>query len=201
MPMIRVESHYLLISNQERCKAILTTSNNLHQQRLIDVFISLHIVLEVGLNTFFRELTLAGIKKEVDELEIMKNLDKVSFIDKVIMFVYNSSFDFSSEGILEQATEHHSIIGKIRQFAGIRNKLLHGHSIASLDYTENTRHTETKLAITNEGLRAQIKLFIAIQKGLAFYLQHLNTSWTGDGKSRLVSSFLDYNFIPEDWRE
>lgn len=196
---VRLESDYLLISNKEKCKELLQQykGNCLTQELAIDFLIALHIVLEVGLNTFFRHVTVKGIKKGVKFLDVSKNLDRISFIDKVVLFIYNSKFHFG-EDVLEKATEYHAIIGKLRQFSEARNKLLHGHSISTITDSDGTRHSEAYSITQEEKIIEQIKRFRFIMEGLRFYFDCLESAWTPSGKEALKSSYLDSSFLALD---
>lgn len=189
---MRTESDYLIISNKDKITNSLTNPN-LDQNDIIDILISLHIVLEVGLNTFFRHLSLIGIKKKINEFEIMSNLDKVNFRDKVTLFIYNSKFNF--KGKEDDAVRYHKIIGKLRNFSGMRNRLLHGHSISTIFDGKESRNSQLKQKITLRNLKIQIKEFVFILKGMSFYLDCLESSLTISGKKDLQKEYLSDDFL------
>ncbi len=190
---IRKESGYLIISNKEKCAKLISQSD-LDEKDIIDIFISLHIVLEVSLNTLFRHLSLMSMKKDVDKFEIMENIDNINFIDKTILFIYNSKFEFGDE--IADANKYHSIIGTMRDFAAIRNKLLHGHSISTIFDGERNRYSGLKKNITLENLEEQIKKFRFILEGMRFYLDHLDSLLTQDGKDNFKQTYLSHDFLP-----
>jgi len=189
---ISTESNYLLISNKEKV-AYLLNNSDLNQNDIIDVFIGLHIILEVGINTLFRQLISPVLKEKIDIHEMVENLDKVNFIDKTIMFIYYSRFDFKD---LDQAGRFHSIISKLRSFSEMRNKLLHGHSISTR--SENGVNTKSRLAknLNLNKLQEQLLNFRFILEGMGFYLDSLNMGVTDAGKKAYKESFLDYSFLP-----
>jgi hypothetical protein len=189
----RTETDYLIISNKEKVKDLVSNSE-LDENDIVDIFISLHIVLEVGLNTLFRHISLAGIKKNVDTFAIIENLDKISFIDKVTMFIYNSNFNFNGQE--DKANEYHKIIGKLKNFSEMRNRLLHGHSISKIFDGDKNRRSPLKKQITLENLDRQIKAFAYILEGTRFYLDCLDGSLTPEGKRSFGDNYLDSNFIP-----
>jgi len=191
----RVESEHLIISNKKRCADIISGSD-LSQNDIIDVFISLHIVLEVSINTLFRHLTLLNLLKEIDKFELIKNLDNISFRDKVVMFIYNSKFIVVSSDELSKLNEYHSIIGKIKEFSGLRNQLLHGHSISAVFDGEGNRHTNLNEELSLEGLEKQIKRFRFIVEGLRFYLDRLDSSLTESGRESYTKVYLNDDFLP-----
>jgi len=152
---IRKESSYLIISNKKKCAKLIIQSD-LNENDIIDIFISLHVVLEVGLNALFRHLSLMSIKKDVDEFEIIENIDGINFIDKTILFIYNSKFEFGDN--VADASKYHSIIGTIKNFAAMRNKLLHGHSISTIFDGERNKHSGLKKNIQKRTFLNIIKI-------------------------------------------
>src|SRR3989344_3235133 len=161
----RTESNHLVISNKEKCRQILA-KENLTEEDIIDFLVSLHVVLEVSLNSLFRNLSLLGIKKGVDDFEVAKNVDEISFIHKATLFIYNSKFNF--DGKLDAATHYHSIIGTLKDFAAPRNKLLHGHSISTIFAEGNQRHSPLRRNINRQYLDEQITKFRHIMEGMRF---------------------------------
>lgn len=189
----KLESGYLIVSNKEKCNNLISNSE-LSDNNIVDVLIGMHIVLEVSLNTLYRYLISSVIKKDVDEFEIMKNIDSVSFIDKTILFIYNSKFNFGDK--LSEASKYHSIINTMRDFSGVRNKLLHGHSISTIFDGQKNRHSEVKKMLNPDFLREQIKKFCFIMKGMRFYIDCLDSGLTPAGKKQYKKSFLDDSFLP-----
>lgn len=189
----RTESMYLVQSNKKKCTELLK-KDSLSENEMIDFYISLHIVMEASLNAFFRNLSLIQIQKSVNKLQIAKNIDSISFIDKTTLFIYNYRYDF--KGNIEQADEYHSIIGKLKNFSGVRNKLLHGHSISTLFQDgDNNQQSETRTLLDKEKIQIQIQLFKDIFKGLRFYLDHIDSSLTESGKESFKKEYLDDNFL------
>ncbi|OHA83531.1 MAG: hypothetical protein A2937_00275 [Candidatus Yonathbacteria bacterium RIFCSPLOWO2_01_FULL_47_33b] len=192
---MRTESGYLISSNKERC-SILIRDSDLSANDMIDIFISLHLVLEVSLNAFFRNLSLLSIKKDVDTFEIIKNVDSVNFIDKTIMFIYNSKFNFTSEEELREATRYHSIIGNLKDFSAMRNQLLHGHAISTVFDGRTNRHSRLKQNINLENLKRHILNFQFIFEGMRFYLDKLDSPLTASGKENFKETYLNDTFLP-----
>lgn len=192
------DSLYLLQSNRLKCQELLS-KDELEENDIIDIYISLHIVLEVALNALHRQIITSQIVKPIDRLEVIKNIDVIGFIEKTILFIYNAHFDFQSD--LDESATHHKIIGKLRNFSGIRNKLLHGHSIGSLTNDENvTRVSEARSNLEIDKMKAQIKLFIDINNGMGFFLDHLdNDGWSEGYIDDLKNEYLNYSFIPANF--
>ena len=189
----RTESGYLVSSNKTKCIDLISHSD-LDENNIIDILISLHIILEAGLNAFYRNMVLMSLKKELGEFEVMANVDRVSFIDKTVAFIYFSKFDF--EGKLDEAKKYHSIISALKDFSAIRNKLFHGHSISTIFDGEKNRHSELKGKITLEMLIEQMRKFRFILEGMRFYFDRLQSSMTSSGKESFKKEYLSDEFLP-----
>lgn len=193
-----LESLYLVRSNKNKCRKLLSKPD-LALEDIVDIYIGLHMVLEVSLNALHRQIITSQIVKPINKLEVIKNIDNIGFIEKTILFIYNSHFNFGND--IEESATHHKIIGKLINFSGIRNKLLHGHSIGSLMVDNHVSFvTETKKILNVENLKKQIKLFIDINDGLQFFLDHLDRGGRSESSiNRLKKQYLDYCFIPKNF--
>jgi hypothetical protein len=183
------------MSNRDKCHELLKKlgSSSLSEEEAIDFLIAIHIVLETGLHAFFRQISLAGIRKDIDQFTIAQNLDRIGFIEKTTLFIYNSKFNFSSHD--EEATRYHKIIESMKAFAEPRNKLLHGHSVSSVVEGSVTRDSETRRIASSNRIEKQTSLFIFIMEGLSFYLDCLDSAFTPSGKESLKIQYLDTNFL------
>lgn len=189
-----VESHHLLLSNRQKCNEILKKSKR-DKNDYIDFFIALHMVLEAGINGFFRQIVMIRVQKGVEKTKIAGDLDKVSFIDKVIFFFTLPSFDF--QGQIDEADKHYKAIGTLRDFASIRNKLLHGHMVGEFyDSVERspTRTSSSEL-LNEEYLQKQIEKFKLITNALSFYFDCWESSINDHGKKEIKKQFLDTSFL------
>jgi len=187
-----LESNHLLQSNKEKITKLLCRSD-LNRNDLIDIFIGLHIVLEVGINTLFRKLITPTLKKDVDVYIMTENLDNINFIDKTVMFIYYSKFDFSD---ITKATEYHKIIGKLKAFSEMRNRLLHGHAISSTSKDGKSSQSTLIKNLNLSKLQSQIMDFRYILDGICFYLDALESNLTKDGKESYKKAYLDQSFLP-----
>jgi len=190
---VRSESGYLISSNKQK-SAELILHSDLDENNIIDILISLHIILEASLSAFYRNIVLMSPKKELGEFEVMKNVDRISFIDKTITFIYFSKFNFEDK--LDEAKRYHSVIAALKDFSAIRNKLFHGHSISTIFDGEKNHHSELKGKITLEMLMEQIKKFKFILEGMRFYFDCLQSSITESGKESFKKEYLSDDFLP-----
>lgn len=186
--------------NRKRCSEILS-KDKLTDKDIIDALISLHLVLEIGLNSLYRNIISIQIKKDIDMLEMIKNIDNINFIDKTVMFIYSFNFNFKSD--IWKAEQYHSIINYLRKFSEIRNLLLHGHTIMTINVNgELERESKLRKIISQDTLNNQIDIFKYILDGIQFYVDHLNLPINGTQVGpRAKKLFLNYNFLPEVYRK
>ena len=191
---ITVESNYLFYSTRNKVSEILK-KDGLNQNDLIDVFVGLHITLELGINNIFRKIITPTLKKDIDIHKMIENLDNITFIDKVIMFIYYSKFNFTD---ISKATKYHSLINKLKSFSEMRNKLLHGHSIMEFSGVAGISTSRLKKNLNSKKLKLQLEDFKFINEGLGYYLDCLDSEWTPQGKEELKNIYLNSDFIPKN---
>ncbi len=195
MTTVSIESTYLIRSNKWKCEQLFS-KGHYGENDIIDILISLHLILEIGINGLFRALSNQTFKKDVDILERMEKIDSINFIDKVTMFVYFGNFDFKDK--LDEATKYHKIIGTLKDFTYMRNALLHGHAlhtITDLD-TSAKRKTRTQEKLNVEFLNNQIKKFQFIMDGMTFYLDCYECQRIPiDIKAGYFGAYLEKSFL------
>jgi len=193
MIQARTESVYLIKSNKEKCSNLLQ-KKSFTENEGIDFFISLHIVMEVSLDALFRNMMLMQNKINISDIKKSKNIDSISFINKLVMFVYGYKYKFG--GDLDKAKEYHSIIETLKDFSNMRNILLHGHSIStSYDADKSIEKSITKQKLQKDMVNSQIEKFKYIFDGLCFYIDHMDTSMKESGKNTFKQEYLDYGFL------
>jgi hypothetical protein len=190
---ITSESIYLLESNKKRVIELLIKSE-LGEHDLIDLFIGLHLILEVGINIFFRQIVGPTLKKEVGRHIMLANLDSISFIDKVIMFMYYLDFELED---INTATKYHQVINKLRSFSEMRNKLLHGHAISSTIENGANNPSSLKKSLTLSHLQQQLDDFRFILDGVGYFFDRLRGGITPHGKEAYKKSYLSHAFLPK----
>ena len=156
----------------------------------------MHLVLELGLNGFFRNIIFYLSKNIADAETIYANLDEISFLDKTVLFIYLCNIKTESPNDQDLAKQYHSIINQIKDFNQIRNKLLHGHSIGTY-YTKSTeKMAKTKKLLNDKNLiDKQIEKFKNIVNGLKFYFKHINCTIAENGKEAFIKEYLDTSFL------
>ena len=190
---ITIESNYLFYSNRKKVSELLC-KDKLDQNDIIDIFIGLHIVLELGINNVFRKIITPTLQKKISTHTMIENLDNINFIDKIVMFLYYSKFNFID---IDKATEYHKLIEKLRSFSEMRNKLLHGHSIMEVSGEKGISKSKLKKNLNTEKLQEQLKNFKFIVDGLCYYLDCVDSDWTVEGRKQLKETYLSHSFIPK----
>ena len=195
-------SEYLLESRKRRCRKLLG-KECLGEEDIIEIYLALHFVLEIGLNGLFRELYLPEIKKGLSWKDVAKNIDEISFRDKLTLFIYNSPFDFGSK--IDEAKRRHSVIEETRQFCKVRNQLIHGHLIRTERYVNvdvkksKEIKSPTRLLLTEERLGEQLERFRYIVESTRFYLEHFDEKRLPKRKKELlIKEYLDLGFLKRE---
>ncbi len=188
------ESEYLISSRRQRCQNLLN-QEELSEEDLIELYIALHVVLEVGLNALLRHIALWHVGSNFNRLEVIKQTDDISFQDKMAMFLYHNKFDFT--GREKEIANHHSILNKILHFAAIRNQLLHGHAISTFILEGKKHDSDVRQKMNNKTLRQQIQLFRDIIEGVIFYIDCLNVEKEGLDKEGLKKKYLNLDFLDQ----
>lgn len=187
------ESNYLIISRRAKCRELLARSER-GEEELIELYIALHVVLEVGLNALLRRLTLWHAQPAFDRIEAISQIDDINFKDKMAMFLYHANFDFADQA--GAAEEHHSLLKKMAHFSQIRNQLLHGHSISTFFLEGREKDSETRRKMNEETFIKQLDLFRSIVTGVIFYLDHLVVASGRElDKEWLKKEYLDLSFL------
>ena len=190
--MVEQESNHLIISNKNVCTKLLS-QDDLSQNDIIDLYIALHLVLEISLNSLHRSISLTLLRKNVDRLEVIENVDNIGFIEKTTLFIYNSKFNFQNNDA--EAINYHSLIGTLKNFSFIRNRLLHGHSIRTIIDEGDARHSKIKQKMNIEDLKEQISKLRFIFEGMRFYLDNLDLDLSKDQINQLKQLYLNDDFL------
>jgi len=192
--LAETESDYLITSRRQRCRDLLAQSE-LDEEDMIELYIALHVVLEVGLNALFRRLTFWHAQPVFDRREIIDQVDDINFKDKAALFLYYAHFNF--ENRIDQAKNHQSILDKMAHFSEIRNQLLHGHSISTFILEGRPHDSNARRKMNPKTLTKQIELFRDIIKGMTFYLEHLESVGQELNKEDLRKRYLDLSFLDQ----
>ena len=189
------ESNYLIFSRRQKCQKLIS-QKELGEEDLIEFYIALHVVLEVGLNALLRHLALHRTQLFFGKAEMIDQIDDIGFKDKTAMFLYYAQFDFSDSA--DEAKEHHDIFKRMVHFSAVRNELLHGHSISTFISDGKKQDSDARRKMNRETLDQQINLFKSIVNGMSFYLDHLiDFDDLKLDKEKLKKDYLDLDFLAE----
>lgn len=204
MPHLLINDSFL-IYHRKKCHELINKGLN-NEDDIMQFLLSLHIVLEVGINSFFRTLVLA---RRFGDFKT-DCIDQVNFIDKVTMFLYLPHIsNITSSEVIEQ---NRSAISKLKNFSEIRNRLMHGHMNGKIfDITEDVfagkakKLTATAKLIHNDVVIKQIDDFKFIINSILFFLDaywdSLGIEETEEGKkiinvkSNLINLYLNHSFL------
>jgi len=118
---------FLKYREQLKIYKLKITDKTLSNQEVYDFIVSLHFILEYQINNFFREWMIFFFPHSLYSGEIqvnnIKSIDHVSFIDKVTMLMYF----FPCEWVVLS-----SFRNKIRNFSIKRNQIFHGWDVESV---------------------------------------------------------------------
>jgi len=181
--------------NIKRCLNLLR-KEELSDEDIVDALISLHLVLEVSLNNFFRDL-LPYRLNNIENFKIIEHLDNISFIDKTKMFIYTSDFDFKEDDSNE-VKRYDNLIERLIEFARVRNVLLHGHTVMSVQNFEGKNAiSKARGVISQKTLERQVDIFKYVIDGMRFYVERLKSH---EPEKLLALSFLDYQSFPDKYK-
>lgn len=190
-----VESDFLIKSNRVKLNVFINKLNKndeLLESELMDAFISLHILLEVGINTVLRKVSLRRLNQAIESLVAVRDLDEVAFRDKVSCLIYFGSFNPDLEK--NKFSENETILNEIKKFCEPRNRLLHGHAVIAIGDQNGIKKSTTTSALLNNPLfMEQLSRYYDIVNRLYYYLCNLEPALNNIDE---LKTFLDNSFIP-----
>lgn len=202
------KNEYLIHSSRGKCKKILEKTN-LNENDIIELFLYLHLILEISINyllSYILKLKLNTVfQNEEDILSFIEQLETIPFSNKILLFISYSTFQFKSEEKENMIKFYKKLPGIIREFTGIRNKLLHGHNISetgsvSTEGGTNIIHTsKIKKELNQKKVNSQVLNFYKINKIISIFILKSDSSLTISGRNTLINSYLDTSFIPEKY--
>lgn len=191
---LKIESNYFLSSRKELCSKLINTKRILSENEILEVLLSLHIILEVGVNAFFRNLY-----SHVSNLDGFKNdnrLDDVGFLDKTIFFLGTSKFNLKDVKDVELSNSYSkNLISRIKNFCHVRNLIIHGHSVSEISRGGNSKKSNLKSKLNQDFLDSQIKNFKEILDNYNFFVDKFDSHISKDQIKMLQNNFLSYKFL------
>jgi hypothetical protein len=195
----QTESLYVIQSSRKVCNKILKKENPTKEDA-IDFLINLHLVLECSLNMFFR-VKLIHNRCEAFGLKKSEDLDEISFLHKITMFINSINFnDVKNENRFDKAEikKHYEIISKIKVFNFYRNKIIHGSMLGDIDGKKSA--LLKKLSKPKECILFQLDLFKEIMDGVNYFSQLSRFACSDENgvcekTSNFEGYFLDSDFL------
>jgi hypothetical protein len=189
---LRVERNYFIIKKRESCADFLENDNP-NEFEMLNALLNLHFVLEIGINAFFR-----NYYKHCSNYDFLgintKVIDSIDFRSKIILFINCNKFNLSDANEVEIAHEYAKKIPKIiDDFNGIRNMIVHGHSISEASGTINDE-SPLKLIIKPDGFKEQSEKFKKIVSHLIFFIDRLETTIPREQINMFRNNYLDMSF-------
>jgi hypothetical protein len=186
---IKIESNAFLNKKRNDCHEILIKENP-KELDIMEFLLNLHIVLEIGINSFFRNYysyitTIDCIKKN-------HTIDEINFKDKIKFFLISNIFIFNSgEDKININKKSEQIIQQIITFSQIRNKIIHGHSVSETDQEKS----KLRKKLTNKSMTDQITIFKEIISSLNFFIGKVESKINKKQIEMFQKNFLSDNFL------
>ncbi len=193
---LTVQSHYFLIGRRKLCKKLLNKSHKskLTEEERLEFLLALHIVLEVGINSFLR--SLYSTYTNLDYVKYENVIDEVNYIDKTRMFLSSNRFIFSSGGEKRDAEKRaKKLIQSLIKFGRIRNMIMHGHSLSESSGGAPKQSNLKEILTSESKVDRQVQRFKDIIESFNFFVDRLETSVNEEQIKTLKKNFLDSSFL------
>lgn len=192
-PTIKVESNYLLRSRKELCQSLLK-NETLDEADILEFLLALHIVLEVGINTFFR--SFYGMVPDLDYVKEIYLIDEVGFAEKTKLFLTTSKFTFRDGSDVKAASGHvDDILDSLKIFNNVRNMIIHGHSVSESSLGAVSKKSKLKGKLSESYMKEQIARFKKIIGGYNFFIDRLDTFVAPDQIKQFQVNFVSSDFL------
>ncbi|MFA7315658.1 MAG: hypothetical protein WC059_02545 [Candidatus Paceibacterota bacterium] len=189
---IKVESNYLFRSRKEYCEEFLKKDTN-SQTDILEFLLALHFVLEIGINTFFRNYY--NVYSILDTFMHDNELDNVSCLDKIRFFLSSNRFTFrDGKDKAESYKNAKNLIGGIKNFNNIRNMIVHGHSVSEVTGQHNVT-SNLKLKLNSKSYGDQINKFKEVMVNLNYFVDRLETFVAKEQIEAFQTLYLSTEFL------
>ncbi len=195
---VKITSNYLLVSNRRRCRELLKRKNDWKERDVAEFLIALHLVMEIGLNSFYRQIfTKEGSLGRLDLGESEESADELHFLDKTRTFLVWGRFNWQTDKDKEDAVKKHRRLKKnLIEFSAPRNRLLHGQEVSvSAYYGGQPVASKAKKLLTVKKAEEQISKFQQIIEDLNFFLDRRESVLNEQQLKKLRYRFLNTGFL------
>ena len=192
-PTIKTESNYFFTSRKNKCVEFLKKEKH-EESDILEFLLNLHFVLEVGVNTFFRNYYKCFTN--YDFLKGGMEIDKINFSDKIIIFLNENKFTLKNgENLSISRKKINEITGLIKNFNNIRNMIVHGHPVNEISSGQHKNQSLLKSKLNEESYMKQIEDFKKIISNINFFIDRLETTVRKDTIEIFQDIYLNLAFL------
>jgi len=189
---IKIESNHVLNSRRKMCGELIKKIE-LSENDILEFLLALHFVLEIGINTFFRNYYSTSSKQ--NPLKDENELDEINYIDKIRFFINSNNFLYKDGEAVEISKRNaKKLIKDLKCFGRNRNMIIHGHSVSEVS-GEGVKKSKLKNKLNLDSLDKQILLFKDILESLNYFIDILETNVSKDQMIKFQESFLSDTFL------
>ncbi len=187
------ESNHVLTSRRQLCKDFLSKREDLSESDILEFLLALHFVLEIGINTFFRNYYSTYTNQ--NPLKYENELDEINYIDKIRFFINSNNFIYKDGNDVQISKEKAKrLISDMKSFGRIRNMIIHGHSVSEVT-GEINKKSKLKDKLSPDSLIKQKTLFKNILENINFFVEKLETHIGREQIKVFQNSFLNADFL------
>jgi hypothetical protein len=192
-PILKLESNYFFMSRKQKCSEFLKITDP-KEDDILEFLLNLHFVLEIGINTFFRNYYKHT--SNYDFFSDSKEIDNIDFYSKITIFLHENNFTLETrESEHESRKKVKQIMGTIKNFNYTRNMIVHGHSISEIHYGETKIQSKLKATLNKDYVIKQIDSFKDILNNLNYFIDRINTKISKEQLQSFQRIYLDINFL------
>lgn len=190
---LKVESNYFFMSRKQKCSEFLKITDP-KESDILEFLLHLHFVLEIGINTFFRNYYKHSSNYEF--FKYSKDIDNIDFQNKIIIFLHENNFTLKTgENLNTSRQKINDIIGTMRNFNNLRNMIVHGHSVNEIHFGEQRIQSNLKSKLNTDYVAVQMESFKKILANLNYFIDRLNTKIPEDQLQSFQKIYLDLGFL------
>jgi hypothetical protein len=190
---LKVESNYFFISRRNKCTEFLKIDDP-KEADILEFLLNLHFVLEVGINTFFRNYY--KFSSNYDFFKNSREIDNINFNDKVTIFLNENNFTLiTGENLYTSREKVNEITGLTKNFNNIRNMIVHGHSVSEISSGDHKEQSSLKSKLTKESYIKQIDSFKKIITNINYFIDRLDTKIQREQIKMFQKNYLDLDFL------
>lgn len=190
---LKLESNYFFISRKNKCSEFLQITEP-QESDILEFLLNLHFVLELGINTFFRNYYKHS--SNYDFFKDSRDIDNIDFQNKITIFLHENHFILETgESLATSRQKVNEIVGTIRNFNNVRNMIVHGHSVSEIHFGEQRIPSNLKSKLNKDYVLDQIESFKKIITNINYFIDRLNTQIPREQLNSFQRIYLDIDFL------